>query len=41
MAQKVGRKAQATAKLATWDKFMPYYYEAYDRALECAAARKK
>ncbi len=41
MAQKVGRNAQKTAKLATWDKFMAYYYEAYDRALECAALRKK
>lgn len=40
-AQKVGRNAQKTAKLATWDKFMAYYYEAYDHALECAAARKK
>ena len=41
MAQKAGRNAQKTAKLATWDKFMAYYYEAYDRALECAASRKK
>lgn len=37
---KLAKAAQATSKLATWDKFMAYYYSAYEKALNEAHKRK-